>query len=188
MHEGFDTREEWLVAAIDKLRPMFEALEYQPGEVYVSVGFPSGRSAKANTVGQCWTPQREGRRHHIFITPAFGPADTTLILACLLHELNHASVGNECGHKGAFIEVAKALGFVPKWTVCNVDEHTAAALAEIAAELGPYPHEKLEKATHKKQTTRLRLFECGCRIKVRLARDEFNATCEDCGGAFERRS
>jgi hypothetical protein len=34
--------------------------------------------------------------------------------------------------------------------------------------------------------SRLRKFTCGCGVIARVARDEFNATCDDCGTAFKR--
>jgi hypothetical protein len=34
--------------------------------------------------------------------------------------------------------------------------------------------------------SRLRKFTCGCGVIARVGRDEFNATCGDCGTAFKR--
>ena len=134
------TREEWLLKATAKLRPLIKKAGAEVGDVLVSVGFAKGR---ANAIGQCWSPQADRGVHQIFICPRLDNAYDAL--AVLAHELVHAAVGCECGHKGPFKTVARALGLEGKLTATVVppDGELGQFLKKLEEQLGPYPHQKL---------------------------------------------
>lgn len=184
-------REQWLTEAVEALTPLLGDEGFSVPEVRVSTGFPSrgGLSAKKRVIGQCWaaTASKDGVPH-IFVSPVLDkPRD---VLSTLLHELIHASVGTEEGHKGQFVTAAKAVGFEGPWTQTPVGEALAEVLDGLAEELGEYPHTKLDPAQSpiKKQTTRMIRLDSDCEdgCTVRTTRkwiEKGDFTCP-CGGTM----
>ena len=82
------------------------------------------------------------------------------ILIWLAHEMVHAAVGVQHGHKWPFRTLALAIGLTSKMTATEESEAFKQRLAPILAELGDYPHAKLDASNRKKQTTRLIKTEC----------------------------
>lgn len=106
------TREDWLVSAIDALRPLFRARGYViPDRVRVSVGFPMGRGRKP--IGQCWSPMAS-ETAEMFISPILD--DAARVLDVLVHELGHACLGNKVGHGKAFGAFCRKLYLAKPWT------------------------------------------------------------------------
>src|SRR3990167_8064472 len=182
------TREQWLDSAVEQFRERVElACEARLGAVKVSVGFPSKRatSAKNKAVGQCWHHELVKQdAAHVFISPLV--ADPVIVLGIGLHELCHAALPAKTGHKAAFAMAIKSLGLEGKPTSTVVGAELADRLNDEALPvLGPYPHQAFDVSTlAKKQSTRLRLYECQCPVKVRVARDDFDATCNWCDSKF----
>jgi hypothetical protein len=140
------TRENWLHAAIDMLRPMFVQIGFPiPERIHVSVGFSSrGRGGENSTIrGESWKriASADGA-NHVFISPEID--DTATVLAVLMHELVHAALDNEDGHKGRFAEAVTRLGMTKPFTTATPDTALAAELIVMAAELGDYAHAKLD--------------------------------------------
>jgi hypothetical protein len=81
------------------------------------------------------------------------------ILHVLAHEMAHAIVGTEAGHKGGFVKLCKAIGLIKPWTATTPGPELAKALAIYALQLGPYPHARLNDV-HKRQTTRMLKATC----------------------------
>lgn len=190
------TREDWLLQAADKvlgtvLLPAAPSAGLQglARPVFcISVGFPKGSHGRGQAVGQCWPPsQAVDKRAHIFVSPERDDRQRTAILGTVLHELIHATVGTEHGHKGAYRRLASACGLVKPFTTTTPSESLTARLNALGEELGAYPHGAL-LVPRKAKGSRLRLWECGCEppVKVRVARDDFNAFCGDCGEQFQR--
>lgn len=183
------TREDWLIRAADILIADVLSAHSAAPRFCISVGFPKGRHGRGKAVGQCWSPKlaKDGLAH-IFISPERDGEETNAILATVLHELIHASVGTEAGHRGAFAKTAKAVGMLKPFTSSVPDESLIARLNAASVRLGPYPHGALVPLmTEKKPGSRLRLWECGCGIKARVASDDFDAVCNVCGSMFERK-
>ena len=159
------TREEWLLDAIDILREDFADHATIPEKVRVTCGWPSrgGRAEKKKVLGECWPPKCSEDGHtEVFIAPTL--AEGIEALAVLVHELVHAAVGCDEGHKGEFRTVAKALGLTGKMTATSAGETLLVRLRQIESELGTYPHAKLTPIDKKTQSTRM--------LKV---------TCDSCG-------
>lgn len=181
------TREAWLVAAVDGLRPLFATQSAEIPAVKVSVGWPGGRGKKSNVVGQCWHPEAAAdKAAHIFVSPAV--EQPVEVLAIMVHELVHAVDVNKSGHRGAFAKLAKSLGLTGKMTTSTPGDELKLELAKLADELGTYPHGALAAGGRgadgpKKQGTRMLKVECveGSGYVVRMTRkwlDEFGApTC-----------
>jgi len=167
------TREEWLVAATDLLRPDFEAVgETVPEKIHVTCGWPSkgGRPGLKQRIGECWPPEcSEGEFTEMFINPMLSEALEALDV--LVHELVHAAVGCDEGHKGPFRVTAKAIGLEGKMTATVAGETLLVRLREIEKELGEYPHAKLTPKNKKPQGTRMLKVICpDCQWMARTSR------------------
>lgn len=180
------TRERWLVRGAEELGVILKkAAGVDAPPSHVSVGFPKGPHGRGRAIGQCWNGAlSEDGRAHLFVSPELGAP--TRVLDVLLHEVIHAAVGTECGHRGAFAKAARAVGLVRPWTATTAGPELQARLEAVAARLGAYPHSVLAVLSKPRPGSRLRLFECECGVKVRAGRDELRATCDDCGSKFER--
>jgi len=174
----FETREQWLNEAAGRLLvAFFPAAAGRP--LKLSFGWPKG-SRKA--VGECYHTESsvDHSTHHIFISPKLTlPGD---VLHVLLHELVHAVVGVKEGHRGAFSKAAKKVGLTKPWTATTPDAELQAKLGKLSDELGELPHIGMIPEP-KKQTTRMKLWECSCGMKIRRA-GELNARCLECGSNF----
>jgi len=155
------TREEWLVVATNLLRTDFSSIGAEiPEKVRVTCGWPSqgGRPGKKQRIGEAWPPScSEDGTTEIFINPML---DGIKVLDVLVHELVHAVVGCEAGHKGPFRTTAKAIGLEGKMTTTVAGETLMVRLRDIIAELGEYPHAKLTPKKKKTQSTRMLKLLC----------------------------
>lgn len=180
------TREAWLVAACPSLGEIIREAGAECPPVAVSIGFPRGRGGASTRIGQCWAGHLAADgQPAIFVSPILD--DPVRILDVLLHELIHAAVGLEHGHRGHFAAVAKACGLVGKPSATTAGEGLKLRLNTIADALGPLPHAALTVEDTVRPGSRLRLYECECGVKVRVASDAFDATCNHCGELFVRR-
>lgn len=171
MANKFQTREEWLNFVMDGSRAKFRDLHAPiPAKVRLSVGFCSTGS-KGSRIGECWSPLSSQDKHaEIFIKP--DQDDAVRVAGILIHELVHAAVGNQHGHKAPFKRVAVALGLEGKMTATTEGAEFKRWIAPILKEAGPLPHKKLNamRSPRKKQTTRLLKAECEtCGYVVRLS-------------------
>lgn len=178
-------RESWLTAAADALWPI---TLLNPVPIRVSCGWPARKAlvVRKRRVGECWSHEVSGDGiNYLFISPYL--ADPVDVLATLLHEMIHATLPMKTGHKGPFARAAAAAGLIGKPTQTTAGPELTERLHGIAESLGSYSHSVLDPVQRPKQTTRLRLWECICPVKVRVASDTFSATCNECGDTFERK-
>lgn len=185
----FETREEWLNAAALALRPMFDEQGAAAFPKFrVSCGWPKGGRGK--TIGQAWHPTSSGdATAELFISPSLESLTGFGVVDTLLHELIHAVVGNEAGHKGPFRKLAKAFGLSGKMTATFAEGELENRLLELTANLGPYPHAALSKLSVTKQGTRMRKVQCdgcGCilRMTAKWLEEAGLPTC-GCGASME---
>jgi len=179
-------RETWLISSLQYLAPMFLEHGYKIPAAYISVSWPSSKARK--TIGECFSSKlvADGNSHAIFISPML--ADGLRALDVLVHELVHAAVGVEHGHKGPFKHLARALDLQGKLTATIAGPKLCAQLEDIISVLGPYPHSAVGLSSNrKKQGTRLIKMECGeCGYIARTAAtwiDLFGPTicpCNEC--------
>lgn len=136
------TREQWMTRVATQLAPEFKKLGYPLPPFRVSTGFTSvGRRGKR--VAECWTDRLDAeRRHQIFIDPrSDDPVD---VINSVAHELIHAAVGLDQGHKGKFLTVALALGMERPMTSTPSGPAFVALAKKILKKIGPYPHTRLQ--------------------------------------------
>jgi len=134
-------REQWLMAAIEEIRPLFERMGYSVPVVKVSVGFPS-TGGKGRHLGQCWsTKSAEDGVNQIFIAPHLQtPFD---FLDTLVHELVHAVDDCESGHGESFKKIAKDVGLTGPMRSASAGEGLKQELMTITEKLGNFPHGRL---------------------------------------------
>lgn len=139
------TREGWLRAASDRmvawLPEVKESLD--PAIAPVSCGFPKGRHGAGRAIGVCYHPGAcpgAEELRPIFICPTLeSPRE---VLATLLHELVHAALPKEAGHKKRFKDAVFGLGLTGKATAtyCEPGSALDKRFDALVEELGPYPH------------------------------------------------
>jgi hypothetical protein len=192
------TREEWLQAAVNHMRKHFQRHAYTiPERVRVSCGLPStGAFATVKrSTGEAWASTNSADQHfEIFISPTI--ADAPTVLPTLAHELVHVTVGLKAGHRGHFIECARAIGLVSPWTATHASDDMKLLIDEITTKIGAYPHGTLLRMTtgKKKQTTRLLKVGCAtCGYNTRITMQWIlvavptcpNEHCSSYGALFE---
>ena len=166
------TREEWLEKVAAQMAPWFAERGHPLPRVRMSIGFPS-TGGKGRRIGECWdgAASADGT-HEILIRPDLDDAEE--VAAVLAHELTHAAVGIEAGHKAPFAKLAKAIGLEGKMTATQAGDTFKRAVAPILSAVGPLPHARLgfgRSTGPKKQKGRLLKAECGeCGYTVRVTR------------------
>ncbi len=167
-----------------------EFIREAPKTVTVTAGFPS--SGKKGTIGECWLNyirSKKNKEQHLITMHFRQFRDPTEVLHVLLHEMIHAS--GIKGHRKDFSQVAKKVGLVKPWTATTPSSYLKELLEDIVAnKLGPLPdgwgeEGLIEMPDIKPQTTRLRKYECGCGVIVRVASDNFRAQCLLCDSIFK---
>ena len=167
------TREEWLTRLALKLRPTFEQCGVQHIPRFrVSCGLPSGRAfSKGNRiVGECFSSVCSAdHTNEIFVSPTV--SDSLEVGGILIHEMIHAIVGTQEGHKGRFLRLARAVGLKGKPTATIPGESLVRRLNALIGELGSYPHAPLSLLQIKKDGTRLiKVARPACGYTVRATR------------------
>ena len=167
------TREQWLTAAVDALRPAFDALNKPvPLAIRAACGFPL-HARRSKAVGQCWASTASADRTiEILISPVL--AQPRAVFEVLVHELCHATDG-AMNHGTAFQSVARAMGLVAcgtgkqAWKATRGDEAFGPRYSALLDALGDYPHAELTPGAEAKvQPTRMLKLCCpSCGYTVR---------------------
>ena len=166
----FSTREEYLVALIQELRPMFDLYGSPlPQAIRITCGFPLN-AKRSRAIGECFPCQNSGDNHYEILI-SLELADPQAVAECVIHELCHTTSG-AMNHGATFKRIASDMGLVPSPT--RGYKSTSGALdfmsryGEIIRSLGDYPHATLSYSTRKTQGTRMLKAMCGCGYTIRL--------------------
>jgi hypothetical protein len=156
-------REHWLERLVQGVMPIFREAELEVPPVHISVGFPSKNALGKGSrrIGECWAPTSSpGGIPNIFISPLL--VDPVKVAGVTIHELLHAAVGVEAGHKGPFKRGMKKVGLTGKATATDESPELVERLkGDILPVLGDYPHAGLVfTGKEKKQTTRMLKVTC----------------------------
>ncbi|NLE05897.1 MAG: hypothetical protein GX638_14015 [Crenarchaeota archaeon] len=156
------TREQWLNAVKDELRPLFLIVGLDIPKVRVSCGF-SGKNVRGQHNGKILGVAynhiiSSDDTCEIFISPEI---DNGLeVAAILVHELIHACLPN-AGHGRDFRAAAIELGLTGKMTSTIATPELNSKLLQIIEKIGQgYPHSRLNLADRPKQDTRLHKMVC----------------------------
>jgi hypothetical protein len=168
----YNTREEWLVAAIEEFRPLFGAYASPiAAKVRVTCGFPSS-AKRSGAVGECWADTASADKSmEILISPTI--ADPMRVADILVHELCH-TVSGAMNHGVNFQKAADAMHLIPAagkkaYKATTGGDAFKAAFGAIIGGLGDYPHAQLSMSTRKTQATRMLKAICpSCGYTVRL--------------------
>jgi len=190
-------REQWLQNAVDKIKPLFEAAGFTVPDLRVSCGFPSkgGLATKKRVIGECWDGlcAADGKPQ-LFISPMLVEntpdimtpgnefAATQGVLATLVHEMVHATIGCKAKHGPKFKKAMTKLGLEGKPTATVAGAELIATLGKVIAELGAYPHSELRMVKERKvQTTRMRKCMCPeCEYTIRLTKKWLDVGVPNC--------
>ncbi len=167
-----ETREGWLDAATEALRPVFdEAMHPITAKVRVSMGFPSHRalSMKNRAVGECWSANasKDGTME-VFVSPVLD--DPMEVLATLAHELTHTIAGTKVGHKGPFARIVRAIGLEGKPTHTVAGSVFKMRVSDILETLGPLPHGRITARNPDRPPQKTRQLKCECETCGYIAR------------------
>ena len=143
----FDTAEAWLRAAVDGLRPDFEAIgKTLPPTLRGNFGFTSHGSKKTGVSGQYYDGGASTDKIPKLIIRC-NTDDPFAILEAVVHQCCHAVVGVKEGHGKAFREVALRIGLEPPMRTSRAGKRLGERLHALAAELGPFPNARLNFET-----------------------------------------
>ncbi len=169
----YATREEWLQAATDKLRPIMGRRGSEvPDVLRIGVGW-SSKGARSTVIGQCWSADssKDGIPE---ITIVVSQHDPVRVLDILVHELVHASLDCTGGHGAKFTKRVRALDLQGKPTATVAGPIFARYARRLVRELGAWPGDQgltVEARRSKTQTTRMIKVACtDCGITFRLTR------------------
>lgn len=162
--ERFKTREEWLEAAVEVLRPRFVPTGAKlPEKVRVSIGFPDkGGLSKRRTLGVCWSAETSTDKiPQIYLNPTIETADGRQgYLATLVHELIHACGIH--GHKKEFKRVGEALGLEGKMSCSTANDELQRVFEKVIEQLGTFPHATLIPGIRLSKPDKCRIHKCEC--------------------------
>ena len=178
-----ESREAWLRAAADELRPYFNDCGYPlPDKIRYAIAFTStGRKSKR--YGECWhSSASDDSAYEIFIRADLAkPLD---VLAVLVKELVHTALPAGSGHGKLFKAAAAKIGLQGPLRSALPGVLLKSRLVDVAATLGALPHASLNVTQTpltavsvaidrpKKQRTRMLKAECAserCGYTVRVA-------------------
>lgn len=161
-------REAWLNRVAEGLRPIFrKAGAPFPERFRVTLSLTPGR----RVVGACYDPKAsaDGTAE---ILVRIDQAEAAEVAGILAHELVHAGVGLDCGHRGPFKRAARAIGLEGPLRATKPGAALLAALAPVLEDVGPFPHAALDFAAKrsgpKRQKNRHHKVSCWCGYSVRI--------------------
>jgi Protein of unknown function DUF45 len=167
------TREQWLTAAVDALRPQFDLIgKPLPLAIRVTCGFPL-HARRSKAIGQCWASTASADKTiEIMISPVL--AQPLAVLEVLVHELCHATDG-AMNHGLAFQKTALDMALMAcgtgkqAWKSTKGNPLFGPRNSVILAGLGDYAHAELVPGSETKtQPTRMLKLCCpSCGYTVR---------------------
>ena len=186
MNNQSSARTRYLEAAYDLLQR--ELLPEAPDRATVALAYSwPTKGARGKTLGEyqehALQNSENGETCLIVVSPRQW-AEGLEVLHVLAHEMCHAAAGHKAGHRKPFKRLADKIGLDGPAKATTPGPRFSAWAARVASELPPFPAGGLTLAGKKPQSTRLRLWECGCPVKVRVASDDFQAVCSLCSEPF----
>jgi hypothetical protein len=183
----------YLDAAYDLIREELMAEAPARSAVALAFSFPTRGATTAKVIGQCHhlkkSRRKQATKKFLVLHPAIWKSESGLqVVETLAHEMAHAALPEGTKHGAAFKNLVTRIGLTGKPTATVPGPEFKAWFKRAEKKLPRFPGGIDLSFAVKKQTTRLRLFECECEepVKVRIGRDEFDATCNLCEEPFHR--
>lgn len=170
MPNKHETREGWLVAAVNELRPLFDEVGAPlPDNIRVTMSLTHGKKILA----VCYDPKASADESHEILI-RMSEQEPVEVVDHLTHELVHAAVGCKEGHKGQFKRVALAIGLEGRMKAACAGAELRSKLERIVKTLGTFPHAALNmdgmvSSGPRRQGTRMKKAyceECGYTVRV----------------------
>jgi hypothetical protein len=160
----YTSRESWLRAATDELRPDFENIGCPlPEKIRFAIAFTS-TGKRGHMAGECWHPESSDDQHYEIILRA-DISDPVEVLGVLVHELVHTLLPATVNHGKGFRALALRIGLEGAMRHTQPTPLLKQRLQAIAANLGELPHAKLNfmgsSDVPKREQTRHLKAECG---------------------------
>lgn len=167
----YQTREEWLTAAIDLLRPEF-VLAGAPLPASIRVACAETPNFSRHGLEVVTLSDSQSSDRAVEITVSWTLDDPHTVLARLVHGLCAATLGAS-KHGPAFVRIAIDMGLIADGKTANPWTRTIAGPSfqaqALLESLGLYPHAKVNPYLKPKQGTRMLLAKCPrCDYAVRL--------------------
>lgn len=157
----FETREEYLMTAVERLRPTFETAGYEIPKYKVSCGFGS-RNAK-RTLGECWwSTATDDKVRQMFISPVISTAQE--VVGVLAHELLHAVLPDGSKHGPLFKKGMKKVGLEGKAIYAKPGKELYDKITAIVTELGVYPNSPIKMAVGPTRKNRKFIVKVACPV------------------------
>jgi len=186
MRRRFETREAWLTAAADVLCDMLAAAvpDCKPmmSRVQISIAYHG-----PSRLGLCVYTASEDDTRHVSVDARLNGEEA---IACLAHELIHASLDSAKGHGRTFQVAAAAMGLEGPPSATYAGAELRRTIKQLAKKLGPYPHSVLVVKPRTKRTfCRFRVIKCpDCGFLARSTRKWIENSklpvCGDCACTF----
>ena len=159
----FKNREEWLEAAVEKLKPLFKLNKYDIPPVKVGVGFASKSPLKS--LGQCWSDECTSyHTTHIFISPVH--KTSVEVLDTLTHELLHSVLPVEAKHGPDFKAGMKQIGLEGPARSASAGAALREKLEVFAEELGDFPNSPLKPVVKPAKDRKKSSFKLHCPLQL----------------------
>ena len=167
----YDSREAWLRAATKELRGHFEQAGYPlPERLRFAIALTSSGRNVESQPGETWHSSVSADDTWEIIIRA-DKSDAVEVLGILVHELVHTVLPIEAGHGKLYKKAAVAVGLQGAARQASPTPLLTHRLMEIAANLGPLPHARLDieagprpvprpVGARKSQKTHMRKAEC----------------------------
>jgi hypothetical protein len=166
------TREQWLVDAVEELRPMFaDAGHPICAKIRVSCAFPTTYT-RSGALGQAFPDGASADRAlEVMVAPSLDqPRD---VFAVLVSQLCHATNGALSHATVAYQKAAEAMCLEAvgiNWRVTRPSSLFDETFGQIIEALGDYPHAALSAERPKTQSTRMLKAVCpSCGYIIRLS-------------------
>jgi hypothetical protein len=168
------TRENWLRAATDELRPYFDKLGYSlPRNIRFAISFTS-TGKRGRIPIECWHPALSADQHFEIII-RIDLSDPLEVLEHLVAVLVHTLLPAAARRGKEYKAIALRIGLEGPMRHATPTPIMRERLQTIVGNLGPLPHATLHYASSpnapKKQTARMLKAACGaaCGYTIRLA-------------------
>lgn len=179
------TREEWLMNAVEELRPLFQDAGFPLCQrIRVSCAFPTTYT-RSGALGQAFPDGASADRAlEVMIAPSLDqPRD---VFAVLVAQLAHAVNGAISHASATYQAAAAAMGLAwrdkPTWRHTMAGPDFEDRFGQIIDSLGPYPHAALSAERPKTQGTRMLKAVCpSCGYIVRVSNRWASKGLPNCG-------
>lgn len=158
----FQTREQWLEAAVKELRPLYKPHAEVP-PVRVCMGFPPKKAfGKKQILGVCcMSVMTADSIPQVYINPTVSELGGGQgILSILAHELVHAC--GISGHGKEFRKLGMFVGLEGKMSSSTANESLQAFFERIITKLGSMPHANITNSMPRLKPDTCRMFKCSC--------------------------